>query len=77
MHSSSQLPLILFVLSVCRRRRDQGGARHDRGAAKAFQAGDGELAYSYAAPNVKRIFPTVETFMGMVESGYQPVRKPQ
>ena len=25
---------------------------------KAFQAGDGALAYSFAAPNVKRIFPT-------------------
>ena len=44
---------------------------------KAFQAGDGERAYSYAAPNVKRIFPTVEIFMGMVESGYQPVRNPR
>ena len=44
---------------------------------KAFQAGDGALAYSYAAPNVKRIFPTVDIFMGMVESGYQPVRKPR
>jgi hypothetical protein len=43
---------------------------------RAFQAGDGELAYSYAAPNIKTIFPTVETFMGMVESGYQPVRNP-
>jgi hypothetical protein len=44
---------------------------------KAFQAGDGELAYSYAAPSIKRIFPTVETFMNMVESGYQPVRQPR
>jgi hypothetical protein len=44
---------------------------------KAFQADDGALAYSYAAPNVKRIFPTVDIFMGMVESGYQPVRKPR
>ena len=44
---------------------------------KAFQADDGGLAYSYAAPNVKRIFPTVDIFMGMVESGYQPVRKPR
>ena len=44
---------------------------------KAFQAGDGALAYSYAAPSIKRIFPTVETFMGMVESGYQPVGHPQ
>ena len=44
---------------------------------KAFQAGDGSLAYSYAAPNVKRIFPSVDVFMGMVESGYQPVRNPK
>ena len=44
---------------------------------KAFQSNDGALAYSYAAPNVKRIFPTVEIFMGMVESGYQPVRSPR
>ena len=44
---------------------------------KAFQSGDGELAYSYAAPGIKLIFPSVETFMGMVESGYQPVRNPQ
>ncbi len=44
---------------------------------KAFQADDFSLAYSYAAPNVKRIFPSVEIFMGMVESGYQPVRNPR
>ena len=44
---------------------------------KAFQAGDGELAYSYAAPSIKRIFPSVEIFMGMVESAYQPVRNPR
>ena len=44
---------------------------------KAFQAGDGELAYSYAAPSIKRIFPTVDTFMNMVESAYQPVRQPR
>ena len=44
---------------------------------KAFQAGDGALAYSYAAPSIKRIFPTAEMFMGMVESAYQPVGHPQ
>ena len=44
---------------------------------RAFQAGESELAYSFAAPNIKRIFPTVETFMGMVESGYRPVRDPK
>ena len=44
---------------------------------RAFQSANGELAYSYAAPSIKRIFPTVETFMGMVESGYRPVRDPK
>ena len=44
---------------------------------RAFQSNDGALAYSYAAPNVKRIFPNVEIFMGMVENGYRPVRNPR
>ena len=44
---------------------------------KAFIANDGAAAYSFAAPNVKRIFPTVDTFMSMVTNGYAPVRKPQ
>lgn len=44
---------------------------------KAFLADDDALAYSYAAPNVKRIFPTLDTFMNMVTSGYKPVQKPQ
>ena len=47
------------------------------GQLKAFQAGDGAAAYAFAAPNVKRIFPTVDVFMGMVASGYQPVHKPK
>lgn len=44
---------------------------------KAFLADDGALAYSFAAPGIKRIFPTVDAFMGMVTNGYQPVRRPQ
>ena len=47
------------------------------GQLKAFQAGDSATAYSFAAPNVKQIFPTVEAFTGMVSSGYAPVYKPQ
>ena len=47
------------------------------GQLKAFIANDGATAYSFAAPNVKRIFPTVDTFMGMVTNGYPPVRNPQ
>ncbi|MER9128254.1 DUF4864 domain-containing protein [Mesorhizobium sp. M0768] len=47
------------------------------GQLRAFIANDGAIAYSFAAPNVKRIFPTVDTFMNMVTNGYPPVRKPR
>ena len=47
------------------------------GQLKAFIADDGATAYSFAAPNVKQIFPTVDTFMNMVTNGYAPVRQPQ
>lgn len=44
---------------------------------RAFLAGDNALAYSYAAPNIQGMFPTVEAFMGMVANGYQPVAQPK
>ena len=44
---------------------------------RAFQADDGSAAYSHAAPNIKRMFPTVDRFMDMVTGGYMPVRKPR
>ncbi|MDN2568160.1 DUF4864 domain-containing protein [Aquibium sp. A9E412] len=47
------------------------------GQIEAFRAGDHGAAYGYAAPNIKRLFPTVERFMSMVVSGYQPVYRPQ
>ncbi|MBM2711899.1 DUF4864 domain-containing protein [Mesorhizobium caraganae] len=47
------------------------------GQLKALIANDGAKAYSYAAPNVKQIFPTVDAFMNMVTNGYAPVRQPQ
>lgn len=47
------------------------------GQLRAFQTDDFAGAYSFAAPNVKTIFPTVDIFMGMVTTGYAPVRKPQ
>jgi hypothetical protein len=43
---------------------------------KAFIADDNAAAYSYAAPNVKQIFPTLDSFMSMVTGGYKPVQKP-
>jgi hypothetical protein len=47
------------------------------GQLKAFSAGDNAGAYSFAAPNVKRIFPSLDAFMGMVTSAYQPVYRPK
>ena len=47
------------------------------GQLKAFRAGDNESAYSFAAPNVKRIFPTLDIFMNMVTGAYKPVHKPR
>ena len=44
---------------------------------EAFRAQDGELAYSFAAPGVKRYFPSPSAFMTMVERGYKPVYAPQ
>lgn len=44
---------------------------------RAFLADREADAYSYAAPNVRMIFPTLESFMGMVKGGYQPVHRPR
>lgn len=43
----------------------------------AFRADDGDLAFSFASPDIRSIFRTPETFMGMVKGGYQPVYRPR
>ena len=43
----------------------------------AFRADDGPAAYSFAAPVVRKIFPTPEIFMSMVKQGYPQVYRPQ
>jgi len=43
------------------------------GQLEAFRAGDAEAAYGFAAPYVKRMFPTPERFIRMVQRGYAPV----
>ncbi len=43
----------------------------------AFQQDNGPLAFSYAAPNIKRMFQSPERFMDMVVQGYQPVYRPR
>jgi len=43
----------------------------------AFQADDSGRAFSYATPQLRRLFGTPENFMAMVRGGYQPVYRPQ
>ena len=43
----------------------------------ALRADDASAAYSYAAPNIQKIFPNPDIFMTMVRNGYKPVYRPQ
>jgi hypothetical protein len=47
------------------------------GQIRAFLADDETAAYGFAAPNIKRLFPSVDRFMSMVKGGYKPVWKPR
>ena len=40
---------------------------------QAIAKDDAATAYTQAAPNVQRIFPSPEIFMGMVKGGYAPI----
>lgn len=43
----------------------------------AFRADDGDKAFSFASPGIRRMFGTSDTFMEMVRSGYAPVYRPR
>jgi hypothetical protein len=47
------------------------------GQLRAFLGGDDQAAYSYAAPNIRQMYPTPEGFMAMVRNGYAPVHRPR
>jgi Domain of unknown function (DUF4864) len=57
----------------------------DRGAVRAviedqlaaFQRDDGAAAFTFASPGIQAEFGTVENFMAMARSGYQPVYRPR
>ena len=44
-----------------------------RAQEQAFGHDDAAAAYSYAAPEIKQIFPEAGIFMSMVQNGYAPV----
>ena len=43
----------------------------------AFQRDAGTEAFSYASPNIRRMFGNADTFMRMVRQGYPSVYRPQ
>lgn len=77
--------VILFVsLSSASEMAEEGVEKNDALAVqwvidhqiKAFKSGDHHWAYTFAAPNVKKAFPTVEMFIDMVREGYKPLYRP-
>ena len=44
---------------------------------EAFRRDDGEAAFGYASPEIRRMFGTSDMFMDMVRQGYQPVYRPR
>ena len=81
------LAVVLGVLAASgARAEDPGGtAAADRAAIRqviegqldAFRRDDGAAAFSFAAPSIRRMFPTPDIFMDMVRRGYQPVYRPR
>lgn len=57
-------------------RADDGARNIITQQLESFLAGDFDQAYSYASDDIKRIFPTKERFMSMVQNGYLPVLRP-
>lgn len=43
----------------------------------AFRRDDGQTAFSFASPDIRRMFQTPEVFMSMVRQGYAPVYRPR
>lgn len=44
---------------------------------EAFRRNDSGAAYAEAAPQVRNLFPSPDTFIAMVEKGYSPVLRPR
>jgi hypothetical protein len=44
-----------------------------RAQEQAFSRNDAAAAYSYASPEIKKLFPQADIFMAMVQNSYAPV----
>lgn len=72
--------LALGVAPVCAIAEEPDGAEAARAVIQsqldAFRAESAEDAYEFAAPNIRRIFPTPDVFGKMVRNGYPMVWNP-
>jgi hypothetical protein len=80
------LPLLPMALAVVpAAAQDTALSDADRAAIRevigrqveAFRCDDGESAFGFASPGIRRMFGTSEIFMDMVRQGYQPVYRPR
>ena len=80
---SLRLPALLLALALATLPLSAGEAeiqaaqRTIDSQLRAFLAGDDMTAYSFAAPNIRTMFPTPDAFMAMVRNGYAPVHRPR
>jgi hypothetical protein len=44
---------------------------------EAFRRDDGEAAFGYASPGIRRLFGSAEISMDMVRQGYRPIYRPR
>ncbi len=75
------LALLLFALAPARADVAPADQQAIRGVIqnqlKVFQADDGNGAFSYASPVLQQYFGDAQTFMQMVQQGYDPVYRPR
>ena len=77
--------LLILVLAGLAARADDASRATARRAARAtierqidaFRRNDAVGAYAEAAPQIRNLFPSAETFIAMVAKGYAPVLRPR
>ncbi|MEE7459272.1 DUF4864 domain-containing protein [Methylorubrum populi] len=73
--------LLLLILMGASARADDAARTAARATIErqidAFRRNDSAAAYAEAAPQVRSLFSSAETFIAMVEKGYAPVLRPR
>jgi hypothetical protein len=81
-----RLSLVLFIFfafgaNAQQAEPDEAGWREIRSVIEkqldAFQRDDAETAFSFASPNIRKLFQTPENFIAMVKADYRAVYRPR